>query len=63
MNSTSKELDAAIDRLMRIPEPPKCGACLEPIESWWSYCAMCGKHLAAGNETASDHQQRMEPSK
>ncbi len=28
---------------------PRCVGCGDRIEVWWSWCAMCGKHLAAGN--------------
>lgn len=27
---------------------PKCPACYAVAEQWWSYCAMCGHHIAAG---------------
>lgn len=27
---------------------PQCGGCGSETESWWSYCAMCGHHIAAG---------------
>ncbi len=25
-----------------------CPACNDPIDEWWSYCAMCGHHIAGG---------------
>jgi predicted amidophosphoribosyltransferase len=33
----------------RKPEVLRCSGCGDRIEPWWSYCAMCGNHLAAGN--------------
>jgi hypothetical protein len=27
-----------------------CPACDTKTEEWWSYCAMCGYHIAAGDE-------------
>jgi len=27
---------------------PPCASCGDPTEEWWSYCAMCGYHIAAG---------------
>lgn len=45
------ELLRAVEYLTSLPEPPKCADCGGLIEAaWWNYCAMCGKHLAAGNE-------------
>jgi len=29
-------------------KPGVCWACGDKKEEWWNYCAMCGKHLAAG---------------
>ena len=26
----------------------KCPSCGDAIECWWSYCAMCGWHIASG---------------
>lgn len=30
--------------------PKPCPACDTKTEEWWSYCAMCGYHIAAGND-------------
>jgi hypothetical protein len=24
----------------------KCPSCADPVDEWWSYCAMCGYHIA-----------------
>jgi hypothetical protein len=26
----------------------ECPQCRDPVEQWWSYCAMCGWHIASG---------------
>jgi hypothetical protein len=31
-----------------IPGPAPCPKCSAATEHWWSYCAMCGHHIAAG---------------
>lgn len=31
-----------------VPKRPTCAECKTPAEEWWSYCAMCGHHIAAG---------------
>lgn len=28
-------------------EKPRCPSCQAVAENWWSYCAMCGHHIAA----------------
>jgi ribosomal protein L37AE/L43A len=30
------------------PDKPKCPSCHTAAEQWWSYCAMCGWHIAGG---------------
>lgn len=35
--------------------PKPCPACDTKTEEWWSYCAMCGYHIAAGN----DHDRKI----
>lgn len=32
----------------RLGGPEPCWGCRAEVECWWSYCAMCGEHLAAG---------------
>ncbi len=31
------------------PATSKCPACDAVAEQWWSYCAMCGWHIASGD--------------
>jgi predicted amidophosphoribosyltransferase len=33
----------------RNPNLPPCPNCDAATERWWSYCAMCGYHIAGGN--------------
>ena len=40
---TDKDVDDAIQT-----EEATCPQCGEPTEEWWSYCAICGWHLASG---------------
>lgn len=28
---------------------PECPSCHAASEQWWSYCAMCGWHIAGGS--------------
>jgi hypothetical protein len=28
--------------------PKPCPSCAATTEEWWSYCAMCGHHIAGG---------------
>jgi hypothetical protein len=28
-----------------------CPSCLAKSEHWWSYCAMCGYHIASGSNS------------
>ncbi len=44
------EVSRAVEMLAAIPPPPKCCSCDCVIEVWWSYCAMCGWHLASGEK-------------
>jgi hypothetical protein len=37
----------------------QCPRCDAVAEQWWSYCAMCGYHIASGALTSCD--QRMTP--
>lgn len=32
---------------------PPCSVCKSETETWWSYCAMCGHHIAAGVDSSS----------
>lgn len=29
--------------------PADCPSCSAKTEQWWSYCAMCGYHIAGGS--------------
>jgi hypothetical protein len=31
-----------------LSKPPPCPSCNAATEHWWSYCAMCGYHIASG---------------
>ena len=44
---TDKDVDDAIQTQT---EETECPSCHEPVEDWWSYCAVCGWHLASGEQ-------------
>ncbi len=41
--------DAEIERMRCVELPPRCRNCHDRAESWWSYCAMCGYHIAGNS--------------
>lgn len=43
-----ERLEAQQEEAARRAEDARCPQCQDRVEEWWSYCAMCGHHLAAG---------------
>ena len=37
-----------VRRWCTIKTSPPCPSCKAVTEEWWSYCAMCGWHIASG---------------
>lgn len=38
---------------------PPCPKCSAKTEHWWSYCAMCGYHIAGGTLAPSALQEQV----
>jgi len=38
-------------------EPDVCPSCAAGTRHWWSYCAMCGYHIASGADSSGDRNR------
>lgn len=55
MNDKSRQQNPDLPVVDLRPKP--CPSCKADTEYWWSYCAMCGYHIAGGTLTSHVRQE------